>query len=129
MCHTPSITAMRSVFTRSSPAWIATNILAVRLEYLEKEGLITKTPHATDKRKEVYSVTERGVELVPMLIEMVAWSAGNEIWRSMTHSGTIQQRRLVERAAKTKNKVKFIGQVKEKVRRGGYVFEGVVRPL
>jgi DNA-binding HxlR family transcriptional regulator len=106
---------------------IATNILAGRLEYLENEGLISKSPHATDKRKDVYSVTESGIALIPILLEMIAWSANNKTWQSMEHHGTIQQQRLVERAAKTKNKVKFIEEVKEKVRRGGYVFEGVVQ--
>ncbi|MEP6848104.1 MAG: helix-turn-helix domain-containing protein, partial [Acidobacteriota bacterium] len=38
---------------------IATNILAGRLEYLEKEGLISKTHDPADKRKEIYNVTEQ----------------------------------------------------------------------
>ncbi len=106
---------------------IATNILANRLEYLEREGLITKSPHETDKRKDVYGVTERGLDLVPMFIEMIAWSAGNETWQTMEHNGTIEQVRFVERTVKTKNKAKLIVDVKETVRRGGCVFEGVVR--
>ncbi len=106
---------------------IATNILAGRLEYLEKEGLIAKSPHAADKRKDVYSVTERGIDLVPMFIEMIAWSARDAVWQSLEHNGTIQQRRFVERTVKTKNKAKLIEEVKEMVRRGGCVFEGVVR--
>lgn len=106
---------------------IATNILAGRLEYLEKEGLIFRSPHATDKRKEVYNVTEQAIELVPMFIEMIAWSAKNLVWQSMEHTGTIQQRRFVERTVKTKNKTRLIEEVKKTVRRGGCVFEGVVR--
>lgn len=107
---------------------IATNILAARLEYLEKEGLITKSPNAADKRKDFYTVTERGLDLVPMLIEAIAWSAKNSTWQSMEHNGTIQQLRFVERTVKTKNKTKLIDDVKETVRRGGCVFDGVVRP-
>ena len=107
---------------------IATNILANRLEYLEREGLITKSPYETDKRKDVYSVTERGLDLVPMFIEMIAWSAKNDMWQTMEHNGTIEQFRFVERTVKTKNKAKLIEDVKETVRRGGCVFEGVVRP-
>lgn len=108
---------------------IATNILAGRLEYLENEGLIARAPHPTDGRTVVYSVTERGIDLVPMLIEMIAWSAKNETWQTMEHSGTIEQVRFVERCLTTRNKAKLIEDVKETVRRGQCVFEGVVRPM
>ena len=46
---------------------IATNILADRLAYLEREGLVSKSPDPHDKRKEIYRVTEKGIGLVPML--------------------------------------------------------------
>ena len=53
---------------------IATNILADRLEKLEKEGLITKQNDEHHKQKIVYSLTEKGIDLLPILIEMAAWS-------------------------------------------------------
>jgi DNA-binding HxlR family transcriptional regulator len=111
----------------NSDEGIATNILAGRLDYLEKEGLISKSPHSTDKRKDVYNVTEKGIELIPMFIEMIAWSAKNETWQSMEHNGTVEQFRFIERAIKTVNKTKLIEDVKQIVRRGECVFEGVVR--
>jgi len=107
---------------------IATNILAGRLEYLENEGLITKAPHPSDKRKDFYNVTEKAIELIPMLIEMIAWSARQEPWQTMEHNGTVEQIRFVERAVKTQNKAKLIAEVVEIVRRGECVFEGVTRP-
>lgn len=108
---------------------IATNILADRLDYLLREGLISKSKHDTDKRKDIYSVTEKGIELVPMLIEMIAWSTRQEEFQTMDHStATPQQIRFVEKVATTKNKARLIEKVKETVRRGGSVFEGVVRP-
>ena len=108
---------------------IATNILANRLEYLEKEGLISKSPHPDDKRKDYYSVTEKGVALVPMFIEMIAWSAQQETWQTMDHcNATPQQVSFVQKAATTKNKSKLIEEVNGVVERGGCVFEGVVRP-
>jgi len=106
---------------------IATNILAERLEYLRKQGFITRSAHATDKRKEVYSVTEKGLDLVPIIIEMVAWSARNRTWQSMKHNPTTQEHRFTGRVAKSKNKARIITDVKETVRRGGCVFEGVVK--
>jgi DNA-binding HxlR family transcriptional regulator len=107
---------------------IATNILADRLAFLEKEGIITKAPDPLDKRKEIYSVTERGIDLVPMLLEMIAWSAKNECWHALEPKGTIQQKRFVERVAKAKNKARIAEEIRETVQAGGYVFEGVARP-
>ncbi len=105
---------------------IATNILADRMQYLIREGLLSKSPDPNDKRKDIYAVTEKGIELVPMFIEMIAWSAKNETWQTMEHGGTPEQRRFVERVVNTRNKTKMIEDVKKTVRRGGYVFEGVV---
>ena len=107
---------------------IATNILADRLSYLEREGFVSKSPDPTDKRKEIYAVTEKGISLVPMFIEMIAWSAQDPVWQSLTHGGTPAQIRFVTRCATTKNKTRLIEEVKKAVRRGGCVFEGVVRP-
>jgi DNA-binding HxlR family transcriptional regulator len=106
---------------------IATNILADRLAFLEKEGIITKTPDATDKRKDIYRVTEKGLDLIPMLLEMISWSAKNECWHALEPKGVPEQKRFVERVVKTKNKAGIAEQVKDTVRRGGYVFEGAVR--
>jgi len=106
---------------------IATNILADRLAYLEREGLISKSPDPADKRKDIYRVTEKGIALVPTFIEMIAWSAQDKVWQSMTHGGTPAQVRFVTRCVTTKNKAALIREVQEAVRRGGCVFEGVIR--
>lgn len=53
---------------------IATNTLADRLVMLEKEGIITKQPDRTHKQKIVYSLTEKGIDMVPIIIEMGYWS-------------------------------------------------------
>lgn len=108
---------------------IATNILADRLSYLEREGLISKSPDPRDRRKEIYRVTEKGIGLVPMFIEMIAWSAQDPIWQSMLHdNATPEQFKFVTRCVTTKNKTRLIEDVKDTVRRGGCVFEGVIRP-
>ncbi len=54
---------------------IATNVLATRLAHLEQRGVLSKGPHETDKRKDVYSLTEKGLGLIPILLEMSGWSA------------------------------------------------------
>jgi len=52
---------------------IASNILADRLQRLVKQGIIVKSRDASHKQKAVYSLTERGIDLLPLLMEMVVW--------------------------------------------------------
>lgn len=108
---------------------IATNILAARLASLEEEGIISKTPHPADKRKDIYSLTEKGLELIPLLIEIVAWSGKLIEWQSIAGAGTREQIRQVKRFAKTKDKRKIIEEIRQVVQRGGHFFEGVVQPV
>jgi DNA-binding HxlR family transcriptional regulator len=57
---------------------ISTNILAERLARLEAEGLVTKRPDPENGRQFVYSLTSKGLDLAPVLIEMVVWSAKHD---------------------------------------------------
>jgi DNA-binding HxlR family transcriptional regulator len=57
---------------------IATNILADRLALLECAGIISKHNHPDSKLKILYKLTAKGIDLIPMLIEMVAWSEKHE---------------------------------------------------
>jgi len=52
---------------------VASNILADRLRKLVQEGIITKSDDPTHKQKAIYSLTEKGIALVPLLLEMAAW--------------------------------------------------------
>lgn len=63
-----------SDFLRSDEK-ISTNILADRLEKLEARELITKEVDANNRSKVIYSLTQKGLDLMPMLLEMIAWSA------------------------------------------------------
>jgi DNA-binding HxlR family transcriptional regulator len=53
---------------------IATNVLAERLARLETSGIVSKTPHPEHGKKFVYTLTERGKALAPVLIEFALWS-------------------------------------------------------
>lgn len=53
----------------------ATNILAARLIQLEDEGILKKLSDPSDARKSIYLLTEKGLDLIPMLFEMMRWSA------------------------------------------------------
>jgi DNA-binding HxlR family transcriptional regulator len=57
---------------------IATNILADRLRKLISHGIITTEPDPSDGRKWIYLLTEKGIDLAPVLTEMVLWAAGHE---------------------------------------------------
>ena len=57
---------------------IATNILADRLRKLEAHGIITTERDSSDGRKLIYSLTAKGIDLAPVLTEMVLWAAGHE---------------------------------------------------
>ncbi len=57
---------------------IATNILADRLRKLVAHGIITAEPDPSDGRKLVYLLTAKGIDLAPVLTEMVLWAAAHE---------------------------------------------------
>src|SRR3981081_2389104 len=57
---------------------IATNILAHRLKKLERYGIIAAQQDPLDGRKLIYTLTEKGMDLAPVLTEMVLWAAAHE---------------------------------------------------
>jgi DNA-binding HxlR family transcriptional regulator len=57
---------------------IATNILADRLRRLEAYGIIGTERDPSDGRKVIYALTEKGVDLAPVMAEMVLWAAAHE---------------------------------------------------
>ena len=57
---------------------IATNILADRLKRLEAYGIIRTKRDSSDGRKLIYSLTSKGIDLAPVLTEMVLWAARHE---------------------------------------------------
>jgi DNA-binding HxlR family transcriptional regulator len=94
---------------------IATNILADRLAQLVQAGILVKTPHTTDKRREVYALTEKGLDLIPILLELAGWSARHD-----SRSGAPQ----AWIALVNQDKARLIGMIRETVRRGGSIFTG-----
>ncbi|MBC8052195.1 MAG: helix-turn-helix transcriptional regulator [Sphingobacteriaceae bacterium] len=58
----------------SSAEKISTNILADRLALLEKQGFICKGKDKEHKQKIVYSLTGKGIDLLPVIIEIGLWS-------------------------------------------------------
>jgi DNA-binding HxlR family transcriptional regulator len=62
----------------SSPEGIATNILADRLSRLEEAGIITSRRDPEDRRRLLYLLTAKGIDLAPVLLEMARWSTKHE---------------------------------------------------
>lgn len=52
---------------------ISTNILADRLKNLESDGIIQKSVDPHNKRKYIYALTPKGIELIPILVEIIRW--------------------------------------------------------
>src|SRR5215475_12807966 len=72
---------------------IATNVLADRLKRLESYGIIHSYTDPSDGRKLVYLLTEKGIDLAPVLTEMVLWASAHE---------QTENQALVERMRKDK---------------------------
>jgi DNA-binding HxlR family transcriptional regulator len=62
----------RELLTRSEEG-ISSNILADRLKTLMEQGILTRTDDPTHKQKGIYSLTEKGIELVPVIAQMAFW--------------------------------------------------------
>ncbi|MCO6045144.1 helix-turn-helix transcriptional regulator [Aeoliella sp. ICT_H6.2] len=61
-------------FLKSEEGW-STNILAARLDHLVEQGILEREGDETDGRKGIYTLTQKGLDLVPVVFEMMLWSA------------------------------------------------------
>ena len=87
----------------SSDEHIATNILAGRLRRLEGYGIITTQPDSSDGRKFFYLLTAKGMDLAPILTEMVLWAAAHE------DTGNRALVRMIK-----KDKSKFLAEIRKR---------------
>lgn len=98
----------------------ATNILASRLSHLVDEGILAKEQIAGDSRKAAYVLTEKGLDLIPVIFEITLWSSKHD---SRSEAGRI--RSLVD-AIRTDNRG-VSRAVRKKVRRGEGILSDYVR--
>ena len=82
---------------------IATNILSDRLRKLESYGILTAKQDPSDGRKLIYLLTPKGIDLAPVLTEMVLWAAAHE------ESGNQALVRQMQ-----KDKQQFIAEIRER---------------
>lgn len=99
----------------ASEEGMATNILASRLAELEQKGLLVKKPDDTDKRKEIYYLTDKGLDLIPILLEMAGWGAQHDPQTSAPQAWI---------AGVNADKEKMVQLIRETVQSGSSVFSG-----
>ena len=58
----------------SSDEGVATNLLSSRLKMLESLGMLTKNKLPENKKENVYLLTEKALDLAPLILEIVVWS-------------------------------------------------------
>ena len=63
---------------RNSDEKIASNILTDRLNKLETSRIIIKTKDSQHKQKNIYTLTKMGIDLLPIIIQMSAWSLAHK---------------------------------------------------
>jgi DNA-binding HxlR family transcriptional regulator len=94
---------------------IATNILASRLAFLEEQGILSKAPNPDDKRKDFYTLTEKGLDLIPIVLDIVVWSAKYDA-KSYVRGQKEFLARISQHPAQVSEEVKAL------VRNGGCIF-------
>lgn len=99
----------------SSKEGIARNVLAARLSQLINKGILQKSPHPSDKRKEIYGLTEKGLGLIPVLLELADWGFENY----QENDASAQWINLVR-----SRKDEVLKTATATVRAGGSLFEG-----
>lgn len=100
---------------QKSEEGIATNVLASRLAFLEAQGILTKAPSLEDGRKDFYALTEKGLDLIPVVLNVVLWSA--------RHDPKSYVRRSKEFLTRlSQNPMQVSEEVKSLVRDGGCIF-------
>lgn len=93
----------------ASPEGIATNVLSDRLKTLEEEGILERTADPEDRRRVLYRATERGLDLLPALVELIRWGARHD-------SQTRMPKKILARIES--DQAGFIREVQERHRAG-----------
>jgi DNA-binding HxlR family transcriptional regulator len=87
---------------------ISTNILANRLSQLQEKGILTKTSDESDKRKDRYQLTQKGLDLYPVMLQMILWSAKYDRNTPISSSYANFMKNEEEEAVKAKIKEMYV---------------------
>jgi DNA-binding HxlR family transcriptional regulator len=83
---------------------IATNVLADRLRKLEAAGIIHVETERSDRRRLNYRLTEKGIDLAPVLLDLLIWGA--------RHQETSAPAALIRKAEK--HRERFLAEVRRR---------------
>ena len=89
--------------------------LARRLAFLEEQGVLSRAPSPDDGRKDFYTLTEKGLDLIPIVLNIVLWSAKHD-------SKSYVRRSKAFLARLSQNSMQVSEEVKALVRNGGCIF-------
>ena len=92
----------------ASEEGISSNILADRLRAFTNEGILTRADDPAHKQKVIYSLTEKGIELLPVLAAMSAWGVRH---RPVTEELGIRAKLLAEGGPKLVSR--FMDELRE----------------
>jgi DNA-binding HxlR family transcriptional regulator len=94
---------------QASDEKIATNILASRLQCLETRGMIRKAADPANGRRSLYFLTEKGIDLLPVIIELRQWSEKhNDDAAGCAHALKVTDKNRKEVLAEYKKKLRAI---------------------
>lgn len=96
---------------------IATNMLADRLRKLVRAGVIAQQPDDADRRKVNYRLTRMGLDLAPVLVDLIAWGA--------KHFSTSAPPAVVRRIRR--DRASFLAEIRRRWKDGGPPLFGPVR--
>jgi DNA-binding HxlR family transcriptional regulator len=82
---------------------IASNILADRLSMLEAEDVIVRKNDPSHKQKIIYTLTEKGIDLLPLLIEIGNWSSK---YNDLSKEDTVHIRQLKKGGEKLRKNIR-----------------------
>lgn len=83
---------------------VSTSVLGDRLKRLEENGIISKGEDSVKKSRIRYSLTQKGIDLLPLMLEMIIWGGEKD---SLTES----PKEFMEQA--TNNKQALLEQIRE----------------
>jgi DNA-binding HxlR family transcriptional regulator len=81
---------------------ITTSVLTDRLTTLLQNGILTRRRSPADNRKECYSLTEKGLALIPVLLELATWGVAygpevttDPLWGKKAQTDPVGLRQLI----------------------------------
>lgn len=94
---------------------ISPGVLSTRLDHLERAGVLERRSESSDRRRVSYWLTDRGLVLVPILLEIANWSAVADPLTDAPPSWI---------AAVNQDREAMVARIVDAVRAGGSVFVG-----